>query len=236
MPSRASSVTHWLATCSPRMSAAPGNSCGRQLICVHQLLDQGLHRGRAELQLADQCRTWNRARKLRPPDRRGQCARRWRNRIGRHASGADAPRRAPASISTEWRCGQQAVATEVRPNRAIDDAMVKSQASIKPIRRPLRPPWDARDRRLGEIVDRPALRPSRHRGTCARNGVELGPAQHPVEVRPLREGRASPHDITRTRLVGANASTASRIVRAVSGRRNSSPRAGSTAGSRRRLR
>ena len=155
MPSSASSVTHWLATCSPRMSAAP-ESCGSAFDLGDQLLDQRLHRRRAELQLRASAATvassWS-------------ASTTWSTRPMRSAVAASnvppcisswrATRGPIASIRTGMAMRrQQAVAhrgqAEARRRGGDGEVAGQHQADAAAHRRAV----DARDRRLGEIVDR----------------------------------------------------------------------------------
>ena len=106
------------------------------------------------------------------------CIRSWR-----------ATRGPTASISTGMAMpASRPLRTEVRPKRAEDDGdgevAGQHQADAAAHRRAM----DARDRRLGEIVDR--LHRAHHGvgADLAGDGVELGPGQHPVEVAAGREG------------------------------------------------
>ena len=180
MPSSASSVTHWLATCSPRMSAA-SESCGRASISVTSFLTSGLHRRRAELQLAGQ-RRHRRVERVGLDDLVDQADAQRRRRIEHAAMHQELARHARADRLDQHRdgdAGQQAVAhrgqAEARRRGGDGEVAGQHQADAAAHRRAM----DARDRRLGEVVDR-LHRPHQGVGAgLARDGVELGPASAP---------------------------------------------------------
>jgi hypothetical protein len=173
------------------MSAAT-EPCGKGIDLGDQLLDQGLNRRRAELQLAGQGRDGG-IERIAFDDLVDQTDAQRGRRVERAAVHQELARHARADRLDQHRDGdgrQQAVAHrgEAKARRGGGNGKVagQHQADAAAHRRAVHPG----DRGLGEIVDR--LHRAHHRVSAgvARDRVELRPGQHPVEIAARREDLA----------------------------------------------